>query len=364
MSIRLLRPRTTKVERWNAAVVMMLAAVFSPWFAAWGVEVPVTTSTELAVAIALAHPGDIIVMQDGVWTNADILFSANGTPANPVKLRAQTLGAVQLAGPSRLRLSGSFLVVDGLTFNNGYRDSGDVIAFQDTASSVANNCVLTNCAIIDYNPPNPTNDTKWVSFYGFSNRVENCYFNGKVNVGTMMVVWVSTDTNSPNYHYIGHNYFGPRPVLTAASNGGETIRVGTSDVSMNLSRATVENNYFEQCNGDVEIISSKSCENTFRRNTFVDCEGALSLRHGNRCVVEGNYFFGHSRPLTGGVRIIGDDHKVYNNYFQDLAGASSRAPLAIMQGLVDSPLNGYFRFTGPRLLSTPSSIAPRPCSSV
>ena len=38
----------------------------------------------------------------------------------------------------------------------------------------------------------------------------------------------------PNYHLISHNYFGFRPALGV--NGGETIRVGTSEWSFNTSR--------------------------------------------------------------------------------------------------------------------------------
>ena len=59
-----------------------------------------------------------------------------------------------------------------------------------------------DCAIIDYNPPNPTNDTKWVSLYGESNRVEYSHFRGKANVGATLVVWVSElpDPNHPNHH--------------------------------------------------------------------------------------------------------------------------------------------------------------------
>ncbi len=305
----------------------------------------VTNTAGLTAAALAAQPGDTIVMQDGVWADADILFTTYGTEAQPVTLRAQTLGRVHLTGQSRLRIAGRHLVVDGLIFTNGYRTSGDVIAFRESSAFVANSSKLINCAILDYNPPNPTNDTKWVSIYGVSNRVENCHFRGKANVGTTLIVWVSElpDPNNPNYHVITRNYFGPRPLLTAASNGGETIRVGTSDYSMNISRTTVEDNFFDRCNGDVEIISSKSCENIYRRNTFWECEGALTLRHGNSCTVEGNYFFGNLKPQTGGVRIIGENHRVLNNYFQDLAGTSSRAPLVFMQGFLNTPLNGYFQ---------------------
>lgn len=342
MSKHVMQRKTVVNGRWRAAFSAVLAGglyLASTWNGA-SAEILVNNPAEVTVAATTAQPGDIIVMRDGVWADADILFSAQGTAAQPVTLRAQTLGRVRLTGQSRLRLAGNHLVVDGLTFTNGFQSSGHVIAFQESSAAVANHSRLINCAIVDYNPPNLTNDTKWVSLYGVSNRVENCYFVGKANVGATLVVWVG---DVPNYHVVSRNHFGPRPVLTAASNGGETIRVGTSDVSFNQSHTVVEDNFFERCNGDVEIISSKSCGNTYRRNTFLECEGALTLRHGNGCVVEGNYFFGNNKPLTGGVRIIGEDHKVYNNYFENLAGTSSRAPLAVMLGLVDSPLNGYFQ---------------------
>ena len=322
----------------GAAALLALLLALSP---ARATDINVSTPTEVTLAAAAARPGDILVMRDGVWNNADLLFAANGSNGAPVTLRAQTLGGVHLTGASRLRMAGRFLVVDGLVFTNGYRTSGEIISFQDTTFSIANFSRITNCSVINFNPPDLNSDTKWVTMYGFSNRVENCFFTGKINLGSTIVVAVDTAPDRPNYHQIRGNYFGFRPPL--GQNGGETIRVGESAVSLNNSRTTVEQNYFEQCNGDAEIISSKSCENIYRNNTFVDCEGAFSLRHGNRCVVEGNYFFGHNKPLTGGVRISGEDHQVYNNYFHELAGTSSRAPLAIMQGLVNSPPNGYLQ---------------------
>ena len=187
-----------------AATLFVLGAMISFAHAA---EVVVSTPGELTATAALASPGDVIVMRDGVWQDADVLFVANGTAESPITLRAQTLGAVHLSGQSRLRMGGSFLVVDGLVFTNGYRTSDDVIAFRDTTTTYANNSRITNCAIIGYNPPNPTNDVKWVSLYGVSNRVENCYFRGKQNVGTLLVVWVNT--NTPNYHVVSRNYCVP-----------------------------------------------------------------------------------------------------------------------------------------------------------
>lgn len=310
--------------------------------AAAGAEFTVTNMTQLDDAIHQARAGDAIIMANGVWADADIQFTGAGEPESRILLRAEVPGKVFLTGSSRLALSGAYLVVDGLTFTNGYRTSGNVIAFRDSPSSVASNCQVSNCAVIGYNPPSSDNDTKWVSLYGFSNRVDHCYFKGKQNSGALLVVWLSSsDADKPNFHRIDHNYFGERPDL--GQNGGEGMRIGDSATSFNVSHTIVEHNYFEQCSGEIEIISNKSCENIYRYNAFADCEGALTLRHGNRCTVEGNFFFGHGKARTGGVRIVGEGHRVFNNYFQDLAGADGRSALSIMQGLEDTPLNGYFQ---------------------
>lgn len=296
----------------------------------------VTSPMEISNAMNTAQPGDTLIMANGVWTNAAIIFKGNGADGNPIVLRAERPGYVILNGTSTLRISGSYLVTDGLRFVNGYSPSGAVIEFR--SGSYAQHCRITNCAIVDYNPPSKSTDYKWVSLYGQYNRVDHCYFTGKNHAGTTLVVWFPSH---PHYHLIDHNYFGYRPPL--GENGGETIRVGTSDWSMEDSYTTVESNFFEHCNGEIEIISNKSCENIYRYNTFVECEGALTLRHGNRCTVAGNFFFGNRNDATGGVRIIGEDHKIYNNYFCGLYGSSLKSALPIMNGVPDSPLNRYFQ---------------------
>ena len=273
-------------------------------------ELEAANPAGLQRALKTARAGDTIAMADGSWIDADILFEGEGTAAAPIILRAQTPGKVTLKGQSRLRMSGAYLVVDGLSFQDGFIKD-HVIAFRSSPERVANHCRVTNCAILDYSVPDKKTDTKWVSFYGSHNRMDHCRISGKTNAGTTLVVWLS---DQPNYHQIDHNHFGPRPRL--GFNGGETIRVGTSDWSMHDSRAVVEENRFEGCSGEIEIISNKSCENVYRRNTFVDCEGTLTLRHGNRCTVESNFFYGHHKRGTGGIRIIGEDHKVIDNYLE------------------------------------------------
>ncbi len=297
----------------------------------------VSSVLEIDSVLNLVQPGDTITMTRGTWTNADIIFQANGSSSAPILMRAEESGYVLLNGTSTLRIAGDYLIVDGLQFNGGYSISGAVVEFRGNGI-YSNYSRLTNTAIINYNPPSSGTDYKWVSLYGINNRVDYCYFWGKNHLGTTLVVWLSA---IPNHHLIDHNYFAYRPELGV--NGAETIRVGTSDWSMYDSYTVVEYNYFEQCNGEVEIISSKSCENIYRYNTFVECKGALTLRHGNRCTVEGNFFLGNNLPETGGVRVIGEDHKVFNNYFQELRGTGVRSALSLMNGIPNSPLNGYFQ---------------------
>jgi poly(beta-D-mannuronate) lyase len=296
----------------------------------------VKSPSEITFVMNIAQPGDTLIMANDVWTDDRIVFKGDGADGTPIVLRAEMPGYVILNGTSNLRISGSYLVVDGLRFVNGYSASGGVIEFRSGLS--AHHCRMTNCAIVDYNPSSKNTDYKWVSLYGTHNRVDHCYFTGKNHAGTTLVVWFP---EHPHYHLIDHNYFGYRPPL--GENAGETIRVGTSDWSMEDSYTTVEYNYFERCNGEIEIISSKSCENIYRYNTFFECEGALTLRHGNRCTVEGNFFFGNRLDQTGGVRIIGEDHKIFNNYFSGLYGSSLKSALPIMNGVPNSPLNRYFQ---------------------
>lgn len=298
----------------------------------------VASAKEFAKSQRTAKPGDTLILKDGTWLDAELLFDAQGEAGKPITLRAQTPGKVVLTGKSRLRIGGQHLVVQGLWFKDAGARQHDVIEFRATSAQAAMYCRVTACAITSFNPPNKKQDYKWVSLYGVGNRVDHCYFADKQHAGTTLVVWVG---DQPNYHQIDHNHFGPRPRL--GQNGGETIRVGTSEVSMHKSRTIVEFNLFEECNGEVEIVSNKSCENAYRHNTFLNCEGAMTLRHGNDCKVEANYFLGNNRKNTGGVRVIGEGHRVMNNYFADLAGEEARSALTLMNGLKDSPLHGYFQ---------------------
>lgn len=284
-------------------------------------------------ALTLA-PGDRILLEEGEWKDQQIVFKGNGTKARPIVLTTLHPGKVVLNGSSSLQIDGSWLVVDGLSFANGFLTAGDVIGFSEQSSW----CRLTNTAVVDYNNADEKVDYRWVSLRGSHHRVDHCFFKGKRHQGVTMVVWLS---EKPNYHQIDHNYFGPRPEL--GRNGGETIRIGTSTWSMYDSFTTVEQNIFEHCNGELEALSNKSGKNTIRNNLFYECKATLTLRHGNHSEVYGNFFLGNGKPGTGGVRIIGEGHRVHDNYFQDLTGKSVSAAISVMAGLPNPILTSHWQ---------------------
>ena len=289
--------------------------------------------------------GDTIVMRNAKWINQSIEFKGNGTELNPVVLIAQTPGEVVLSGSSSLSVSGSYLEISGLCFKAGTLSGKDIISFRTSSTSEAENCTLKNTAVISCNPSDKAIENKWVSIYGKNNTVSNCSFVNKTNMGTLLVVWLENDV-VPN-HTIENNYFGYRNANLDNTgkelNGQEIIRIGDSHTSMQTAGVKVTGNYFEDCNGETEIISNKSCGNYYSNNIFVGCKGTLTLRHGNNCIVDGNYFIGNGISNTGGVRIIGENHKVYNNYFEDLKGTDFRSAICMVRGKENSVPNEYFQ---------------------
>jgi poly(beta-D-mannuronate) lyase len=198
---------------------------------------------------------------------------------------------------------------------------------------------VTEVVIDRFNNPVKTESDHWVAIYGRGNRFDHGHIVGKQNLGATLVVVRDPEHGLENHARIDHNYFGPRPNL--GSNGGETIRVGTSHESLSNSHTIVEDNWFEDASGEAEIVSNKSGGNIFRRNVFFESQGTLTLRHGNGNLVEDNVFLGSGKRDTGGVRVINRDQTVRNNYMEGLAGSGFTSALTVMNGVPNSPINRY-----------------------
>ncbi len=302
----------------------------------------VKDALELEKAIHQATPGDEIVMANGVWKDAQITFFGKGTKDQPITLRAETPSKVFIEGESFIHIGGEHLIVDGLYFRNGYSPKGSIIRYMIGEDSIAYNCRVTNTVIKDFTQPNRLVNDRWVEFYGKYNQLDHSYISGKSNDGETIRIFFTGNEHINNYHQIINNYFGPRP-----RKGGpraETIRIGDSKTRVSPSFANISDNYFEACNGEVEIISDKTNFNTFRNNIFYKCEGSLVLRHGSYATVDGNLFIGGDESdFYGGIRVVNTGHWITNNYFYKIKGAQFRAPLAIMNGIPMTPLNRYLQ---------------------
>ena len=339
----------------QSIVVILLLFLFS--FQLQATEYLVESTREFDIVVAKVKAGDFIIWKEGNYSDIKIDFTPliNGTSEKPIFLKAETAGKVIFSGNSQLFIGGYYLVVEGFLFegNCTLETNQNVIDFKskDKKKGEANHCRLTNCAIINYSSTEESDKKNYyVNLIGTYNEVNNCTFEGKLNAGPTLVIEYEqengyvpgSDVAPSSFHHIHHNYFGYR---TFSSNGGEQIRVGTSTTSFSHGFNLVEYNYFEDERIEAEIISNKSWNNIYRFNTFYGNDGAMVIRHGQKCFVYGNYINGKSgRNRSGGVRIINPNNTVFNNYIENIEGGkgNSKFPISIMDGLVDSPLNGYY----------------------
>ena len=323
----------------------------------------VNNNSELQNAISNATAGSTILLANGVWNDVTIDINKTGTFANPITIKAQNVGQVFLEGNSRISIGGAYIVIEGFVFQNPSELISDssgsktiiepIIEFRDSNNNDCFNCTVTNIKIDGFNGTvsQETDTFKWVVIYGEYNEVSHSSFIGKNGVGS--IINDNHNNSTPDYSKIHHNYFADRVPVNNDVNGlndQDAIRIGTSTTSLSDSFTEIYDNLFNNWAGEVEIISNKSGSNKYYNNTFRDYQGTLTLRHGNNAEVFGNYFFGNENSFSGGVRIIGEDHKVYNNYFEGLrykkpdgGGSNTTGALNVMNGIENSALNQYYQ---------------------
>ena len=304
----------------------------------------ITDIDDLKNAINSALPGDTVTVKNGSYdSGTSITITNSGSEAKSIVIKAEEIGEVELKGETYFDFRQcEYIVLEGFNFT-----SQNVTAVKLQA---CNNIRITRnrFAIKE------TESVKWILIGGvwndpnaFShhNRIDHNLFENKSYPGNFITIDGSSEPTyiSSQYDRIDHNHF--KMNTPRAENEKESIRVGWSEISQSSGFTVVEHNLFEDCDGDPEIISVKTCDDTVRYNTFIRCAGTLSLRHGNRSSVYGNYFFGENKAGTGGIRVYGDDHLIFNNYFEGLTGTKWDAPITLTNGDADvsSSLSKHFR---------------------
>jgi poly(beta-D-mannuronate) lyase len=67
----------------------------------------------------------------------------------------------------------------------------------------------------------------------------------------------------------------------------------------------------------------------------------FTLRHGNGCLVEGNFFIGNRKRGSGGIRVIGENHTIVNNYIEGV----EEGGFWLTAGMIEPRLVEYFQVT-------------------
>lgn len=332
------------MRRLALTLVALLFSLLSESSTLYAKEAIVISSARELSKLSAIKAGTEVVWRNGEYADEILVISASGTAQKPIILRAESDGGVRFTGKSLLRIKGSNIVVRGFVWDNPTLEKGVVVSFDRASShSLLEECVIKG----DRSEMRPANNIKWVSVWGYRNRVERCSFIDKRDLGQILIVRLAKDEKAPQ-HIVRNCYFTrPKSLLNEKGgriNGQCCIRFGTSDVAQQQAECVVENCYFEQCNGEGEIISSKSCGNIFRNNLFYECQGSLTLRHGNNSQVLDNLFIGNERPLTAGIRVVGEGHVIKGNYLQGLRKGSSRSrhcAIHLLQGQENAPAGGY-----------------------
>ncbi|MFB9055787.1 chondroitinase-B domain-containing protein [Mariniflexile ostreae] len=339
--------------------IPLYAICFFLSLASLSAQTTYTSWSSLKDAVNATTTGGTFILKNGTYNDISGTFENMATEANPIIIKAETIGGVIFTGKSNVPFKkSSYITLEGFVFNC----SGSVSTLVKLEG--CNNMRITRNVF----ELAQTSSSKWVyiggvwddrtvpyQFLSHHNRIDHNVFQNKTMPGHYITVDGTDQKVQSQFDRIDHNYFknnSPR-----ATNEQESIRIGWSDMSLSSGYTTVEFNLFEDCDGDPEIVSVKSCDNTIRHNTFLKSYGTLSLRHGNRNRVEGNYFFGGNKPVgispdgaslyTGGIRIYGKDHVIINNYMEGLNGTRWDAPITLTLGdAIDgesSSLTKHFR---------------------
>ena len=245
-----------------------------------------------------AAPGDTITLRNGAYvTSGAITVRARGTAEAPVTIMAESVGGVELSGTNGFSVvePAEHVIIRGFTFTHA---SGKNTIGAGTAHVWFTRNVF-QCV----------GDGAYLSVAGDDAQIDFNEFRDKKTAGAMLAVG-GTGSQIARRLWVHHNQF--RDFAGTGGATAEMLRFGLSALARSTGAGLVEHNLFVRCRGENEIISNRSSGNTYRYNTLLDSPSSqFTLRAGNDCAVYGNIL-----RNTEGLRLYGDRHQVFSNYFE------------------------------------------------
>lgn len=201
---------------------------------------------------------------------------------------------VELRGTSTLKLSGKNYSVSNIEFIDG--DANLKPSFVVEIS--AENLKLINFSMKNVKCGLADLDYICVKTSAKNFQMYNSRLNGKTNNG----VFLRLDFPLNNYLKccVFENFS-----KTSAANGGEMVRLATSQYEKNDAYCVIDQCYFSKCLGDPEVVSVKCSSNTIKNCIFENNGSSkLVLRHAHKAKISNCYFSG------SGMRVYGTNHAI------------------------------------------------------
>lgn len=278
-------------------------------------------------AVDAAQPGDEIILVDSTTTYSNgsnhTVSNRAGTTTNPIVVRAQTVGGVTIGGSGGIVFSNC----DNFVWHGfRHRHGSDI--------EVVNGCSGFRFARNDVqlaDPSSTSSSINWFQYEGcIKGRIDHNWFHDKNTIGGFVSVSFSSDVALGNETVWEYNRY--QNQVNSTNDSGEAVRMGSSTNSKRFYRQMWRYNYFDNNPGDAEVITNKSCGNTYYNNSFINNNSSLVFRHGHTCKALGNYFQGN-----GGLRVYGANNIVANNHFTLNSVSGVRCSLVIGNGDVVTP---------------------------
>ncbi|MES2268138.1 MAG: chondroitinase-B domain-containing protein [Bacteroidota bacterium] len=254
-----------------------------------------------------ATPGQVYNLP-AILNDTHIIITGSGSSGAPFIL-AGSGSKTTLSGNSSIFITGDFITVRNLSFINNqinYRENEALMQI-GTKKNAANNNTISNCDF-RYTGTFPDMDVRsqfyWIEFFGKTNVVDKCIFEGKQN--RLPVIHVNSKGWTGDNNTISNCIF--KNVKSRKGEALEAIRVGFGN---SRSNCKIINNNFVNYFGDSETISCKSSGVNVSGNTFTNCRSGVSLRLGDSCQINNNKFTNTVWP----IRVSGAGHVISNNVF-------------------------------------------------
>jgi poly(beta-D-mannuronate) lyase len=259
----------------------------------------VASPGEFAAAIAAAAPGDTIDIAPGRHGDWKLVIpkTASGAAGQPIRIGGS---GVTFVGKTSIEVRGSHVELAGFRFEGTGAPSVSIFGDHNRVTGLEFNAAGNR---------RKTHSPILVLRDGASdNAVDHCRF--IASNSTSIQIKMSKDQSAPLplRNWIHHNEF--RNIRKYSKNGQEPIQVGQGPGNRRVLMTIVEHNLFVRASGDNELVSVKTSGNTIRHNVALDSDAGISLRGGDRNVVEGNVLLRTKRAIA----VSGDGQTVINNF--------------------------------------------------